>query len=62
MPAVRMKTDTPQKLAEHLLCKYMDYFEKLVQSGRAIPLSSIDRLTLEMAFLWLVDKYDLTPK
>lgn len=62
MAAIRMKTDTPQKMAEHLLCKYMDYYEKAVQAGRTKPLSSLDRLTLEMALIWVAEKYELVPR
>lgn len=58
----RMKTDTPQKMAEHLLCKYMDHYERAVQSNKATPLSAVDRLSLEMALVWIAERYEVTPK
>jgi len=62
MAVVRMKRDTPQKMAEYLLCKYMDYFEKDVKAGRSVPLTALDRITIEMALNWVCERHDIVPK
>lgn len=58
----RMRKDTPHRMAEELLCRYMDHIERDIQIGKALPMTSLERISLEIAFEWISERYDITPK
>lgn len=62
MAVPRIRKDTPQKMAEHLLCKYMDHIERDVQSGRMMPMTANERISLEMALTWICERNTVIAK
>lgn len=54
--------DNTQAKAEELVDKYLAHHEIGVRKGAVSPMNGVERLTIEIVFAWLCERYDVTVK